>query len=196
MSASLAIEDQIVAAIRRIMRAVDLHSRQLAIEHGLTGPQLAVLKAAAQLGAAASTGALARAIHLSSPTVTGILDRLVKRGLVDRARSGQDRRSVTVTVTPAGEALLVAAPSPLQDRVRAELVRLEDWEQTMILANLQRLAAMMDADSIDASPVLESGPLDETTPTATQPGAGTASQHGSAERTSKPNDAANIVATL
>lgn len=196
MSASLAIEDQIVAAIRRIMRAVDLHSRKLAMEHGLTGPQLAVLKAAARLGAAASTGALARAVHLSSPTVTGILDRLVKRGLVDRARSGYDRRSVTVTVTPAGEALLAAAPSPLQDTVRAELVRLEDWEQTMILANLQRLAAMMDADSIDASPVLESGPLDETAPTSSRTGAGTAAEHGGAERTSKPNDAANIVATL
>lgn len=196
MSASLAIEDQIVAAIRRIIRAVDLHSRQLVMEYGLTGPQLAVLKAAARLGAAASTSALARAVHLSSPTVTGILDRLVKRGLVDRARSGNDRRSVTVAVTPAGEALLAAAPSPLQDRVRAELVRLEDWEQTMILANLQRLAAMMDADSIDASPVLESGPLDGTTLSATSAGAGTDADCAGAECTSEPKDVANIVATL
>lgn len=163
MGASLGIEDQIVAAIRRIMRAVDLHSRHLAEEHGLTGPQLAILKAASRLGGAASTGVLARAVHLSGPTVTGILDRLAKRGLVERTRSGQDRRSVTITVTPLGKAVLAAAPSLLQDRFRTELERVEDWEQTLILAMLQRIAAMMDAESIDASPVLMQGPMDAAT---------------------------------
>ncbi len=162
MITSLSIENQIVAAIRRIMRAVDLHSRHLAEEHGLTGPQLATLQAAARLGEA-STGALARAVHLSGPTVTGILDRLAKRGLVDRARNGQDRRSVTVTLTHSGQEVLAVAPSLLQDRFRRELVRLEEWEQTMILAMLQRIAAMMDAESLDASPVLVPGPVDAAT---------------------------------
>ena len=162
MITSLSIENQIVAAIRRIMRAVDLHSRHLADEHGLTGPQLAILQAAARLGEA-STGALARAVHLSGPTVTGILDRLAKRGLVDRARNGQDRRSVTVTLTHSGQEVLAVAPSLLQDRFRRELVRLEEWEQTTILATLQRIAAMMDAESLDASPLLVPGPLDAAT---------------------------------
>ncbi|MBN2562705.1 MAG: winged helix-turn-helix transcriptional regulator [Phycisphaerae bacterium] len=162
MGTPLSMEDQIVAAIRRIMRAVDLHSRRLAEEHGLTGPQLATLKAAARLGEA-STGALARAVHLSGPTVTGILDRLAKRGLVGRARNGQDRRGVTVRLTSSGEDVLAAAPSLLQDRFRQELVKLEDWEQTMLLAMLQRIAAMMDAESIDASPVLVPGPVNAVT---------------------------------
>jgi len=160
VGASLTIEDQIVAAIRRVMRAVDLHSRHLAEEHGLTGPQLAVLQAASRLGEGSSTGSLARAVHLSGPTVTGILDRLEKRGLVERARSGQDRRSVTITMTRRGGEVLAAAPSLLQDRFRTELARIEDWERTMILAMLQRIAAMMDAESLDASPVLVPGPLD------------------------------------
>ncbi len=165
MGTSLSIENQIVAAIRRIMRAVDLHSRHLAEEHGLTGPQLATLQAAARLGEA-STGALARAVHLSGPTVTGILDRLARRELIERTRSGQDRRSVTVTLTRSGAEVLAAAPSLLQDRFRRELVRLEEWEQTMILAMLQRIAAMMDAESLDASPVLVPGPLNATTQSA------------------------------
>ena len=156
------MENQIVAAIRRIMRAVDLHSRRLAEEHGLTGPQLATLQAAANLGES-STGTLARAVHLSGPTVTGILDRLTKRALVDRTRNGQDRRSVTVRLTSDGEDVLAAAPSLLQDRFRQELMRLEEWEQTTILATLQRIAAMMDAESLDASPLLVPGPLDAAT---------------------------------
>ena len=159
MGTTLSTENQIVAAIRRIMRAVDLHSRRLAEEHGLTGPQLATLQAAANLGES-STGALARAVHLSGPTVTGILDRLTKRGLVDRTRNGQDRRSVTVRLTSDGEDVLAAAPSLLQDQFRQELTRLEEWEQTTILATLQRIAAMMDAESLDASPLLVPGPLD------------------------------------
>ncbi|MCP5117409.1 MAG: winged helix-turn-helix transcriptional regulator [bacterium] len=156
------MENQIVAAIRRIMRAVDLHSRRLAEEHGLTGPQLATLQAAASLGES-STGVLARAVHLSGPTVTGILDRVTKRGLVDRTRNGQDRRSVTVRLTSDGEDVLAAAPSLLQDQFRQELMRLEEWEQTTILATLQRIAAMMDAESLDASPLLVPGPLDAAT---------------------------------
>ena len=162
MGTPLSMENQIVAAIRRIMRAVDLHSRRLAEEHGLTGPQLATLQAAARLGEA-STGVLARAVHLSGPTVTGILDRLAKRGLVDRARNGQDRRSVTVRLTSGGEDVLAVAPSLLQDRFRQELIKLEEWEQTTILATLQRIAAMMDAESLDASPLLVPGQLDAAT---------------------------------
>lgn len=189
MGTALSIEDQIVAAIRRIMRAVDLHSRHLAEEHGLTGPQLATLQAASRLGEASSTGALARAVHLSGPTVTGILDRLAKRGLVERARSGNDRRSVTITITPQGEEVMAAAPSLLQDRFRAELARVEEWEQTMILAMLQRIAAMMDAESLDASPILVPGPVDAATQGAppSVPSAGPAYEGGgssaAAERT-------------
>jgi DNA-binding MarR family transcriptional regulator len=157
--ASLGIEDQIVAAIRRIMRAVELQSRWLFEECGLTGPQLTTLREAARLGKT-PIGVLARAVHLSQPTVTGILDRLEKRKLVARSRDGQDRRTVNVTVTAAGHKLLARAPSLLQDRFGRELARLRDWEQNMTLASLQRIAEMMEAESLEASPVLVSGPVD------------------------------------
>ena len=45
MAVSDAMVDQILSALRRVMRAVDLHSRQLVQSHGLTGPQALVLKA-------------------------------------------------------------------------------------------------------------------------------------------------------
>lgn len=156
MAHSLSIEDEIVASIRRIMRAVDLHSRRLLEEHGLTGPQLATLHETARLGPVAP-GALARALHLSQATVSGILDRLEKRGMIERSRNDRDRRSFIVTVTAAGESALQATPSLLQDRFRSELTRLDEWERTMILAMLQRIATMMDAETISASPVLVTG---------------------------------------
>ena len=41
---------------------------------------------------------------------------------------------------------------------------LRDWEQSMILTSLERVAHMMDAQHIDASPVLDLGQLDRTDP--------------------------------
>lgn len=151
---SLGIEDRIVVALRQIIRAVDLHSRQLVDAVGLTGPQLVTLQQAARLQPV-SASALARAVHVSHPTLTGILTRLERRGLVRRTRGEADRRTVHVGVTDAGRAVLERAPSLLQDRFHAELSRLEDWEQQMTLALLQRVARMMGADRLSAAPLLE-----------------------------------------
>jgi DNA-binding MarR family transcriptional regulator len=152
------IEENIVVALRRIVRAIDIQSRRMVETCGLTGPQVVVLRRAARLRAT-SVSALARSVSLSQPTVSGIVERLEKRGLVRRERSDQDRRSVVVTLTDEGHRMLEGVPPLLQDRFRRELDRLEEWERTQILATLQRLAAMMDADAIDAAPMLETGAI-------------------------------------
>jgi DNA-binding MarR family transcriptional regulator len=156
MSESLSTEHQVIAALRRISRAVDLHSRVLVQQHGLTAPQLAALQVVGELQSV-SVSEVARSIHLSMATVTGIFNRLEKRELVVRSRNGRDRRTVALELTEAGAKLLEAAPSLLQDRFRAQLAKLEQWEQTQLLASLLRIAAMMDAEGIDASPILGPG---------------------------------------
>jgi DNA-binding MarR family transcriptional regulator len=157
MSAPLTLDDRVIAALRRIVRAIDLHSRHLVDRFGVTGPQLVTLQELARLGST-SVGVLARNVHVSHPTMTGILDRLERRGLARRVRDTQDRRRMTAAVTEKGRGLLQAAPSPIQDRFRAEFAKLEEWEQTHMLATLQRIAAMMDAEELEAAPVLTSGP--------------------------------------
>lgn len=152
------LETQILAAIRRIVRAIDLHSHRLEKAHGTTGPQLVALRAVGRLGPV-SVSALARAVNLSQPTVTGILVRLERQGLVRRERCERDRRTVVSTITPAGLRVLREAPPLLQDRFRRELSRLAEWERTLTLATLQRIAAMMDAEDLPADAVLATGPL-------------------------------------
>lgn len=166
MGNPLTVENEIVAALRRIMRAVDLHSRHLVHEVGLTWPQLATLRAAERLGDC-SIGALARAVHLGQPTLTGIVQRLERAGYVNRSPHEKDGRSVNITITPAGRALLQNAPSLLQDRFHAELAKLKDWERFQTLASLQRIAEMMDVEALDASPILVAGPVNLNT-TGTQ----------------------------
>ncbi len=150
-------DQRILAAIRRIIRAVDLYSHRLAEEYGLTGPQLAALHEIARRQPLRA-GELAGALLISQATTTGILERLERSGLVTRTRSSTDRRGVDVHITPAARTLLGTAPPLLQDRLRANLARLPEWERTSILATLQRVAAMMDAEGLDASPHLVTGP--------------------------------------
>ena len=156
MSTLLSVEDQVIVALRRITRAIDLRSRGLMQQIGLTAPQLASLQAIERLQPI-TVGALAKSIHLSQATLTGILTRLESRNLVSKVRSGSDRRTVVVELTKGGKVVLESAPSLLQDCFRRELLKLHEWEQTQMLATLQRIASMMDAEEIDAAPVLAAG---------------------------------------
>ncbi len=146
----------VIVALRRIVRAIELYSRQLMDQHGITGPQLAALKRIAS-SATASPTELARELQVSQATVTGILDRLEKQGFISRSRNGGDRRGIEVAITEDGRQMVAKAPPLLQDRFCQELAKLQDWEQNMLLANLQRVAAMMNAEELDAAPHLISG---------------------------------------
>jgi DNA-binding MarR family transcriptional regulator len=148
--------EEVLVALRRLIRAVDLHSRHLAQTYGLTSPQALILKEAAA-GAAVSAGEIARRVSLSQATVTDILNRLEKRGLLTRGRSAEDKRRVMVEATATGRELMRLSPPLLQERFAERFRGLEAWEQTMLLASLQRIAAMMDAGDLDAAPVLSSG---------------------------------------
>lgn len=144
----------VLISLRRIIRAIDMRSRHLMQQAGLTGPQLLVLQALAR-HKRMSAGDLAREVNLSQGTMTSILDRLEKRHLILRLRSESDRRKVHVTLTADGETQLATAPTLLQERFIERFHKLKDWEQSQILASLQRLAEMMDAQDIDAAPVLD-----------------------------------------
>ena len=82
---------------------------------------------------------------------------LQSNGLVNRERSQIDRRRVIVTLTDAGRERLVQAPKPLQDSFVDRFSRLDNWEQHQIVAALERVATMMDAEQLDAAPLLATG---------------------------------------
>ena len=134
--------------LRRIMRAMDVHSRQLSGSHGLTGPQMLCLREIATRGAL-TTGSLALAVALSPATLTGILDRLEVRGLVSRERRPEDKRRVLVSLTTIGRQMAQELPSPLQDRFKERMTELPPEEQASIRSALASVARMMDAAEID-----------------------------------------------
>jgi DNA-binding MarR family transcriptional regulator len=150
--------DEVLIALRRIMRAVDLHSRQLTRGLGVTTPQLIVLRRLAESGPV-SAGHLSRAVDLSHGTLTDIVGRLEARGLVHRDRSPLDRRKVVVALTDAGQDTIDRAPPLLQEHFLNEFERLEEWEQYLILSSLQRVASMLRADRLPVAAVLSDEPF-------------------------------------
>jgi DNA-binding MarR family transcriptional regulator len=150
------IEEDILRSLRRITRAIDLHSKQLMAACGLTGPQLVCLRTIGR-ETPLSLGQLARAVSLSQATVTGIVDRLVDRGLVRRRRVQSDRRSVSISITDAGSELIASAPSPLQERFSSRLAALSEEDRAALSAALDRVVQMMDGSQIDAAPLLDVG---------------------------------------
>lgn len=143
-------------ALRRILRATELYGRRLAKEAGMTAVQFRVLQIIAENGHATPT-AIANRMGVTQATMTALINKLVERQLVERRRSETDRRQTNVCITPRGAEAGDDAPDPLQQRYVKNFEALEDWEQAMIVASLERVAAMLDADGLDASPVLDLG---------------------------------------
>lgn len=152
-------DEELLVALRKVIRAIDMRSRQLNKDVGLTGPQLIVLQEVGK-NPGIMVKQIAQSINLSPATVTSILDRMEARALVNRVRSIEDKRRVGVFLSESGQAALSAAPLPLQEHFLNRFNNLEEWEKSQMVSTMQRIATMMDAAEIDAAPVLEVGRLD------------------------------------
>ncbi len=150
-------------ALRRVLRATEIGSRQLATATGLTPSQLLVLREIdARQGA--TPGTIAQALQFSQATITTIVDRLEALGFVQRQRSDRDKRQFLLSMLPEGKVALANAPDPLQVTFIDRFAALPPWEQAMILAAMERLAVLMDAHHIEAAPLLDSGAIDRLSP--------------------------------
>lgn len=156
---SMPIDSQVLSALRRLIRATDLDSKRLARQTNLSTSQLLVLGLLAE-SAPQTVGSVAERVGLAQGTVTSMVDRLAERGLVARQRGDTDRRQVRVILTAAGRTLQDQAPTALQTRFLDNFSALREWEKLAILSSLQRIADLMEAEHLDASPVLDVGTID------------------------------------
>ena len=151
-------QNDLLIAIRQVTRAIDLNSKRLQKLTGLTASQLVVMQALKD-GQSLKPSDIARNVHLSQATVTTIIDRLQKASLVERHRNEHDRRSVDIILTESGRAKLADSPTLLQEGFLNRFDNMEIWEQSLLVSSIQRLAAMMNAEELDAAPILEVGEL-------------------------------------
>ncbi len=153
--------EAVLKAVRQIIHAVDVQSKRLARESGVTVPQFVVLKTLRELGSSVTTRTVAQNVSLSQATVTTLLDRLERQGYVIRQRSAVDRRIVHTHLTETGLARLENAPPLLQEDFIAQFSKRSDADRGRIIAVLNDVARMMGAQEFDVEPVLTTTPVPE-----------------------------------
>ncbi len=153
--------DEALILLRQIIRATDMQEKEISRSTGLTLPQLMVMQTLRN-NSPITTGELAKEISLTQATVTSILDRLEKKGLVARERGVDDKRKVWLHLTNDGWELMKGAPTTQQSLFTRRFDDMQNWEQSMVVSALERVAFMLDAQHLDAAPVLDIGQLDRT----------------------------------
>jgi DNA-binding MarR family transcriptional regulator len=132
--------DAIVEAIVYLYTESRRITKGIAGRYGLTGPQLAVVKMLEPVGKL-SLSELSAQIRARNSTVTGIIDRMEREGLVVRRRSAEDRRVVNIELTQKGEELageISVEPVQIFRQVLSELSVRDSTELRRILNKLAR----------------------------------------------------------
>ncbi|MEP1144243.1 MAG: MarR family transcriptional regulator [Henriciella sp.] len=156
---SIRSEDALIA-LRQIQRKTEQASKRLAAMAGLTPSQLLVMQILSE-GGETSAGEVSKMTQLKHATITSLADKLIARGMLARRRCEEDRRKVWLTLLPDGEKAITSAPDLLQETFQNRFEGLPDWHQSMLVSALERVAALLDAEDLEAAPILDIGALDE-----------------------------------
>ena len=107
-----------------IMRGIQL---EFFVKRGVTQTQFLML-AAIRAYARCTMSTLARSLHISLPTASGIVERLVRSGYVRRVPEAEDRRQVIVELTPKAAQFFHEFESVVRRRWEEALLSLEPDE--------------------------------------------------------------------
>jgi len=131
--------DQVLEAIIYLYTESRRITKELAKRADLTGPQLTVVKLLEQVGDL-SLSELSDKIRAQNSTVTGIIDRMEREGLVTRERSKEDRRVVYIKLTPKGRELAREIPVEPMEIFKSALETLSGQEMKDLLRIMTKVA--------------------------------------------------------
>ncbi len=146
ISRAVAISET-MRSLRRIFKALQNYSHEVSHQYGITGPQLWVLKTVFKNGGL-PLGELSQKMYLHPSTITGVVDRLEKKGYVSRDRDREDRRVVMVQLTPKGKRLAKRAPNPVQGKMSHGLRQMRKEKLESIYEAVQALVEIMEAQNL------------------------------------------------
>lgn len=112
----------ILTQLRRLIRTVNLESKRIEKEYGVSIPQLLCLKFLSRLPESrASQREIGEFLSLNASTITGIVNRLERKGFIRRMPKGADKRVNFITLTDQGQELIAHSPELIHDRVTRKL---------------------------------------------------------------------------
>lgn len=154
--------DEIIIAIRRILRAVNLESKRCEKEYGLSMPQMLVLSFIAQEPDMRTTNkAIKDHMQLNASTVTGILKRLTKKGFTASVPNVDDQRGSIIALTQSGYDLIKSTPPPLQMKLEQGLEKLSEADRQKLTRYFEFIVQLLELEEGAAAPILSGDPLSE-----------------------------------
>ena len=138
---------EIMQSLRRIFKKIQDYSHEVFNKFGITGPQLWTLKTIYQSDGL-PIGELSERMYLHPSTISGVVNRLEKKGYVLRDRGETDRRVVNVRLTQRGRSLARKTPNPVQGKMIYGLKRLKREDLDRILGSVQTLVQIMEAQRV------------------------------------------------
>lgn len=147
-----------LVALRDILGVAERNDRALARATGLTTAQMLVLRLV--LSAHEITPKMiAQRAGVAPASATALIEKLAQLGYLTRRRSETDGRKYWVSLTPLGINVIESAPDPLHKRFSEAFADIPEWEQSMILAGLQRIEALLEEGAIPPVPGTEAHDL-------------------------------------
>ena len=131
--------DAIQALMLRLMRVRQIRDPLAHLHPDLTGPQIHVVACLATSGMPTPMAELAHRIAASAPTMTGIIDRLERQGLVTRVRDEEDRRVVLIALTEAGRQVFVTLREDATEKLTRLLGCLQAEERATLVHLIGRI---------------------------------------------------------
>lgn len=145
----------ILVTIRKIVRSINLESKKIQKEYGVSIPQILCLGYLHSSSNFQSTqGEIRKFLNLNSSTASGIIDRLENKGLLARLPKQGDKRVVNIVLTSKGAGLLKQIPALLHNQLSEKLRLLPDNNLQQIQESLQTLVSLLNIGEIEASPMI------------------------------------------
>ena len=161
-----AIIHEIVDAIRQLNRSVYHDAKEMNRHFGLTVPQSGALRVLAQNGRLSSVE-LSRKLFVTPSNITGIIDRLEKKGFVKRVQKKGDRRIMLISLTRKGLEVGKSLPDPMEKKLILGLADLTTREIRDLQQALNRILLLMEADK--AADAVKNTPSDTPRDTPRDP---------------------------
>lgn len=143
--------DRMTAVMRKMARNMMSAERNYLARGVITLPQLWVLHEIADAGSCPML-LISRNLGIKSSTVTGIMDRLVKLGLVKRYSSKTDRRCVLAEATPKGRHILEHIHAERRRSLINAFGPLSEKERADYLAIIEKVSGQIAARNESKSP--------------------------------------------
>jgi len=157
--------NDILIKIRKIVRSIDIESKKIQKDYGVSIPQVLCLNFLHGSPNYQSTqGEIRKFLNLNPSTVSGIINRLEKKGYLARLPKLGDRRVVNIALTSSGDKLLSTIPSLLHEELSEKLKKLDEEELETVENGLETLVRILQLEQIEASPMITSDSELESNP--------------------------------